>query len=91
MLMLRDYKLYEYTWEGGIPIVTQNPEAPGSGEMVRTGEYAHEQRKLRIIARTRRQADAIFEDHFQYSSVQNPKVISVEEKDIDYFAALIRR
>lgn len=81
--MIRDHILFSYLVTHEQEVMIPNPEAPDSGEMVRSGRVHQNSRTMYVIAASRAIADAwLFR---RYSGLDKLAVVTCIEAKIDAF------
>lgn len=81
--MIRNHTLFTYVVTHEQNVMGPDPDAPGGGEMVRTGEVVVKPRTVTVIAESRAIADAWL--HRPFSGFEKLQVISCTWAKIDAF------
>lgn len=81
--MIRNHTLFSYTVTHELQVMVPDPEAPGGGEMVRSGEVVLNPVTVRIVAESRAIADVWLLR--PYSGFTKLRIISCIENKIDAF------
>ncbi len=81
--MIRNHSIFTYTVMYEQEVMVPDPEAPGGGEMVRSGQVCENKTEIRVIAETRDIADAWL--HRPFSGYRKLRIVHCTTNKINAF------